>query len=593
VTNKIFLKISLLIVLSVLSYLLFVVFFLSPKVSNYLIQTEIRNTKSHFDKFIKIVNNKSTEIQDKDILTKELESMLETFALGDFGHVYLISDSGKIIFDPSGEFRNQEELQVVLSNGKKLFDEIKNSYKKNEPLQYNWNRVDDLNNFKYKKISWVDYNQFLNVYIVSSIYEEEFLSSTDGINLLILETSIFLFSALILIGIFITLKIIVPINKIIQEIQNANLIPNNPEKVKNKLSFLTSQINTLVHQAKNNSEAIEEQIQIKTKEIESRLYYDDLTNLKNRYALEDDIKNNDFISIALLDIDSFDDINELYGFSIGNTVLIKVANVLTEFASKYDVTVYRIYGNVYGLCDHRMMGFTKYGEFIQELGNVFKYSSIYVEELDIDIYINITLGISIAQEEKEKEKEKEKQEIQEIQKKVPAANRSYNLTTDIPKSRQTTTEFAFRDILDRVLNKEPSVISEKEILNIVDMYYYGDTEDYCGEEEDKKRKRNTISKTKTTSEQKERAAKNTIKNSVITVLEELKIITGENIYLKPRCNSTHNREFILIKFKDSNWKMNAKTKHDTISSLIGGISNMDNISDENKELANFIIDFIG
>ena len=31
--------------------------------------------------------------------------------------------------------------------------------------------------------------------------------------------------------------------------------------------------------------------------------------------LEDDIKNNDFISIALLDIDSFDDINELYGFS--------------------------------------------------------------------------------------------------------------------------------------------------------------------------------------------------------------------------------------------------------------------------------------
>ncbi len=398
-TNKIFLKISLLIVLSVLSYLLFVVFFLSPKVSNYLIQTEIRNTKSHFDKFIKIVNNKSTEIQDKDILTKELESMLETFALGDFGHVYLISDSGKIIFDPSGEFRNQEELQVVLSNGKKLFDEIKNSYKKNEPLQYNWNRVDDLNNFKYKKISWVDYNQFLNVYIVSSIYEEEFLSSTDGINLLILETSIFLFSALILIGIFITLKIIVPINKIIQEIQNANLILNNPEKVKNKLSFLTSQINTLVHQAKNNSEAIEEQIQIKTKEIESRLYYDDLTNLKNRYALEDDIKNNDFISIALLDIDSFDDINELYGFSIGNTVLIKVANVLTEFASKYDVTVYRIYGNVYGLCDHRMMGFTKYGEFIQELGNVFKYSSIYVEELDIDIYINITLGISIAQEE--------------------------------------------------------------------------------------------------------------------------------------------------------------------------------------------------
>ncbi len=125
------------------------------------------------------------------------------------------------------------------------------------------------------------------------------------------------------------------------------------------------------------------------------------------------------------------------------------------------------------------------------------------------------------------------------------------------------------------------------------MYYYGDTEDYCGEEEDKKRKRNTISKTKTTSEQKERAAKNTIKNSVITVLEELEIITDKNLYIKPRCNSTHNREFKLIQFKDSNWKMNAKTKHDAISSLIGGISNITKVSKENKELANFIIDFIG
>lgn len=221
-----------------------------------------------------------------------------------------------------------------------------------------------------------------------------------------------------------------------------------------------------------------------------------------------------------------------------------------------------------------------------------KVKETFKEFLDFELVIKDLFDRFIYTKIQE-EKEKEKQEIQEIQKKVPAANRSYNLTTDIPKSRQTTTEFAFRDILDRVLNKEPSVISEKEILNIVDMYYYGDTEDYCGEEEDKKRKRNTISKTKTTSEQKERAAKNTIKNSVITVLEELKIITGENIYLKPRCNSTHNREFILIKFKDSNWKMNAKTKHDTISSLIGGISNMDNISDENKELANFIIDFIG
>ena len=225
-----------------------------------------------------------------------------------------------------------------------------------------------------------------------------------------------------------------------------------------------------------------------------------------------------------------------------------------------------------------------------------KVKETFKEFLDFELVIKDLFDRFIyakIQEKKEKEKEKEKKEIQEIQEKIPDANSSYNLTTDIPKSRQTTTEFAFRDILDRIFNKEPSVISEKEILNIVDMYYYGDTEDYCGEEEDKKRKRNTISTTKTTSEQKERAAKSIIKSSIITALEELKIITGEKSYTKPGCDSTYNREFKLIQFKSSSWKMNAKTKHDAISSLIGGISNINNVSEENIDLAKFIIDFIG
>lgn len=232
-----------------------------------------------------------------------------------------------------------------------------------------------------------------------------------------------------------------------------------------------------------------------------------------------------------------------------------------------------------------------------------KVKETFKEFLDFELVIKDLFDRFIyakIQEKKEKEKQKKQkkqkqeiQETQEIQKKVPDANSSYNLTTDIPKLRQTTTEFAFRDILDRIFNKEPSVISEKEILNIVDMYYYGDTEDYCGEEEDKKRKRNTISKTKTTSEQKEMAAKSVIKSSIITVLEELEIITEKKSYTKPRYNSTHNREFKLIQFKSSSWKMNAKTKHDAISSLIGGISNITKVSKENKKLANFIIDFVG
>jgi c-di-GMP phosphodiesterase len=403
VNNKIFLKIGWLFILSLLAYLFFVVFFLSPKVNDYLTQTEIENSKTQFNKVVSIINNKSRTLSNKEELKKELELLLTSFTLGKTGHIYLVNSSGKVIFDPSGEFKNQEELSIVLPHiGKKLIDELKYAYDKRETLEYNWNRVYDPYNYTYKKISWVEYDKNLDCYIISSIYKEDFSSFIQGINSLILNISMLLFGVLAIIGIVITVKVIAPINKMFSEVQKANVNPetfDNGLKPKDEIGFLATQFNTLLDQVETNRKTFEDQVQVKTKEIQDRLYYDELTNLKNRTALEDDIKDDDFVSIALIDIDSFDDINELYGFSTGNLVLIEVAKILNEFSSRYSVGVYRIYGNVYCLADKKMMGFSKYNEFIEELVKLFKNRPIFIEELQIDIFINITLGISIAQEE--------------------------------------------------------------------------------------------------------------------------------------------------------------------------------------------------
>ena len=401
--NKIFLKIGWLFILSLLAYLFFVVFFLSPKVNDYLTQTEIENSKTQFNKVVSIINNKSRTLSNKEELKKELELLLTSFTLGKTGHIYLVNSSGKVIFDPSGEFKNQEELSIVLPHiGKKLIDELKYAYDKRETLEYNWNRVYDPYNYTYKKISWVEYDKNLDCYVISSIYKEDFSSFIQGINSLILNISMLLFGVLAIIGIVITVKVIAPINKMFSEVQKANVNPetfDNGLKPKDEIGFLATQFNTLLDQVETNRKTFEDHVQVKTKEIQDRLYYDELTNLKNRTALEDDIKDDDFVSIALIDIDSFDDINELYGFSTGNLVLIEVAKILNEFSSRYSVGVYRIYGNVYCLADKKMMGFSKYNEFIEELVKLFKNRPIFIEELQIDIFINITLGISIAQEE--------------------------------------------------------------------------------------------------------------------------------------------------------------------------------------------------
>ena len=396
--NKISLKIAWLFIIIFLLYVSFVIFLISPKINSYLIQIQIQNSKIQFNKVISIINNKL-----KNSTNSELELLLSSFTLGKTGYIYVVDGLGKVVFDPSGEFKNQEELKVVLpQNGVKLFDELKNSYAKKETLEYNWNRIYDPNNYEYKKISWIEYNKNLDWYIISSVYEEDFSSFVEEINYLILNILIFAFFIFLVITAFVIIKIIAPINKMITEIQKANINIDNSQneiKSKNKIGFLTNQFNTLLNQVEINRKTFEEQVCVKTKEIENKLYYDELTNLKNRYALEEEIKENDFVSITLIDIDSFDDINELYGFSTGNLVLIEVGKILNEFSLKYDVSVYRIYGNVYCLADKKMMGFFKFNELIEELAVLFKNKPLYIEQLDIDIFVNITLGISIAQEE--------------------------------------------------------------------------------------------------------------------------------------------------------------------------------------------------
>ena len=396
--NKISLKIAWLFIIIFLLYVSFVIFLVSPKINSYLTQIQIQNSKIQFNKVISIINNKL-----KNSTNSELELLLSSFTLGKTGYIYVVDGLGKVVFDPSGEFKNQEELKVVLpQNGVKLFDELKNSYAKEETLEYNWNRIYDPNNYEYKKISWIEYNKNLDWYIISSVYEEDFSSFVEEINYLILNILIFAFFIFLVITAFVIIKIIAPINKMITEIQKANINIDNSQneiKSKNKIGFLTNQFNTLLNQVEINRKTFEEQVCVKTKEIENKLYYDELTNLKNRYALEEETKENDFVSITLIDIDSFDDINELYGFSTGNLVLIEVGKILNEFSLKYDISVYRIYGNVYCLADKKMMGFFKFNELIEELAVLFKNKPLYIEQLDIDIFVNITLGISIAQEE--------------------------------------------------------------------------------------------------------------------------------------------------------------------------------------------------
>lgn len=93
------------------------------------------------------------------------------------------------------------------------------------------------------------------------------------------------------------------------------------------------------------NDELEHKVSERTEQLQFQLYHDDLTKLKNRYALKSSFHQEQNVELFLIDIDNFKDYNELYGMEIGNAILCKVAKSLEELARESGCEVYRIYGD--------------------------------------------------------------------------------------------------------------------------------------------------------------------------------------------------------------------------------------------------------
>ncbi|MDD2895733.1 MAG: EAL domain-containing protein [Aliarcobacter sp.] len=86
----------------------------------------------------------------------------------------------------------------------------------------------------------------------------------------------------------------------------------------------------------------------KSVELEKSLREDFLTKEGNRFKLLEDIKKSKKPSLALLDINRFGEINDFYGYDIGDEVLKIVANEFRKFmGNKY--SLYRIYSDEFAI----------------------------------------------------------------------------------------------------------------------------------------------------------------------------------------------------------------------------------------------------
>ncbi|WP_170126874.1 EAL domain-containing protein [Aliarcobacter trophiarum] len=154
-----------------------------------------------------------------------------------------------------------------------------------------------------------------------------------------------------------------------------------------------------IREIKKHKQICKEVIHEAKKEVEERLYKDELTGLKNRKALEDSIKNKEAVVAILLDLDAFEDLNELYGFINAEEVLKEIAKILKRFESSYGVVTYRLSGDIFAITNVVNMPFNDIFILIEDLKHTFLNRKIFVDKLNVDIVVSMTLGVSIFQEE--------------------------------------------------------------------------------------------------------------------------------------------------------------------------------------------------
>jgi len=142
------------------------------------------------------------------------------------------------------------------------------------------------------------------------------------------------------------------------------------------------------------NEDLEQKVKERTRELENQLYFDKLTRVLSYSALIRDIKKSEFSTVFLINIDSFQNINNIYGFQNGNMILQQFALCLKGFGNIYKI--YRTHADEFVLLKtteiFNLTNFEKDLQKMKEKIKNYKFKLDNKESIDVDA----TIGVSIS-----------------------------------------------------------------------------------------------------------------------------------------------------------------------------------------------------
>lgn len=126
--------------------------------------------------------------------------------------------------------------------------------------------------------------------------------------------------------------------------------------------------------------------------IETQFYFDDLTGLRNRHALLEELDRHPQSLLMLIDIDRFGEFNNLYGNASGDMILKALTQMLIELLPQ-EAAIYRLHADEFAFLDIGSMDLKEF-----ETLALFLLTSVTERPIALDtqsdVRISITIGIS-------------------------------------------------------------------------------------------------------------------------------------------------------------------------------------------------------
>lgn len=126
--------------------------------------------------------------------------------------------------------------------------------------------------------------------------------------------------------------------------------------------------------------------------IEKQFYSDSLTHLKNRHALLEAVDHNVESLLMILNVDRFQELNNLYGNEAGDQVLIELASFLVELLPR-DAQLYRLQADEFAYLSTGNMDLEEFQALASYLIQTIEHKNFSIDEKN-SINLSVTIGIS-------------------------------------------------------------------------------------------------------------------------------------------------------------------------------------------------------